>query len=67
MRHALFVRLAAASTVAVLVLGPLALSTRADSGTAPSRPTLVCQTERSLVNGQWIEMPACRRMDLLSR
>jgi hypothetical protein len=62
MRHAWFVRLAATGAFAVLILGPLVLPTRADGGTAPVDPTLHCQTERSLVNGQWIEMPVCRRL-----
>jgi hypothetical protein len=65
MRHDFLVRLAATGALALLILGPLSLPGVADAGTghASPPPALHCSTLRSVVNGQVIEMPACRRAD----
>lgn len=66
MRHELLVRLAATGAFALLILGPLSLPGSADAvgmAAAATAPSLHCSTTRSVVNGQLIEMPACRRAD----
>jgi hypothetical protein len=63
MRHDFLVRLAATGALALLILGPLSLPGTAGAGYASPPPALHCSTLRSVVNGQVIEMPACRRAD----
>lgn len=61
MRHDFLARLAATGAFALLILGPLSLPGVAGAGYVSPPPALQCSTLRSVVNGQVIEMPACRR------
>ena len=61
MRHDFLARLAATGAFALLILGPLSLPGTAGAGSVVPTPSLHCSTLRSVVNGQVIEMPMCRR------
>ncbi|EHR71594.1 hypothetical protein BurJ1DRAFT_2768 [Burkholderiales bacterium JOSHI_001] len=63
MRHDLLSRLAATGAFALLILCPLSLPGIAGAGSVVKAPAQQCSNLRSVVNGQVIEMPMCRRAD----